>query len=292
MNSKFDDLVRGLEQPMLEELRRSVAAEIRKRAESGIGDSDGRHSRGDVGGRQEPGHAGNRTGTEWRGEPCVILQKYWQDDSDARGVAAGVRVADERGRSEAGNARWTHGGSGGGNSGEAAAIEFASARDGRGDRGASRGTGRSETRGVSRKAAGQRDHGGAASDAAQARWQEEASAKVPTRHGKRSATSKHHGTAGKSREDSRLSRPGGPRHIGREGNPSLLAARERWRKSAAAVKGPASATEDVSRRRSPARGRCIASFRCVSPRRPEIRAPAGTRCAGIRRAVSGEWSAR
>ena len=31
MDSKFDELVRGLEQPMLEELRRSVTAEMNQR---------------------------------------------------------------------------------------------------------------------------------------------------------------------------------------------------------------------------------------------------------------------
>jgi len=31
MDAKFDELVRGLEQPMLEELRRSVAAELDER---------------------------------------------------------------------------------------------------------------------------------------------------------------------------------------------------------------------------------------------------------------------
>ncbi len=37
MNSKFDELVRGLKQPMLEELRRSVAAELgERRAQSAI----------------------------------------------------------------------------------------------------------------------------------------------------------------------------------------------------------------------------------------------------------------
>lgn len=37
MNSKFDELVRGLEQPLLEELRRSVAAELGgRRAQSAI----------------------------------------------------------------------------------------------------------------------------------------------------------------------------------------------------------------------------------------------------------------
>lgn len=37
MNSKFDELVRGLEQPLLEELRRSVAAELGgRRAQAAI----------------------------------------------------------------------------------------------------------------------------------------------------------------------------------------------------------------------------------------------------------------
>jgi hypothetical protein len=37
MDSKFDELVRGLEQPLLEELRRSVAAELGgRRAQSSI----------------------------------------------------------------------------------------------------------------------------------------------------------------------------------------------------------------------------------------------------------------
>jgi U3 small nucleolar ribonucleoprotein component len=37
MHSKFDELVRGLEQPMLEELRRSVAAELGgRRAQTAI----------------------------------------------------------------------------------------------------------------------------------------------------------------------------------------------------------------------------------------------------------------
>lgn len=37
MNSKFDELVRGLEQPLLEELRRSVTAELGgRRAQSAI----------------------------------------------------------------------------------------------------------------------------------------------------------------------------------------------------------------------------------------------------------------
>lgn len=37
MDSKFDELVRGLEQPLLEQLRRSVAAELgERRAQSSI----------------------------------------------------------------------------------------------------------------------------------------------------------------------------------------------------------------------------------------------------------------
>jgi hypothetical protein len=37
MNSKFDELVQGLEQPVLEELRRSVAAELRgRRAQTAV----------------------------------------------------------------------------------------------------------------------------------------------------------------------------------------------------------------------------------------------------------------
>ena len=78
MNSKFDDLVRSLDPQTLEELRRSVAAELGGRREETAIQIEHIHPKMSVEAREE---AAREIARVLRGETlkCRTLKKYWQE---------------------------------------------------------------------------------------------------------------------------------------------------------------------------------------------------------------------